>query len=178
MWWMPENKVKTGNTVAIIGGGAVGVETALFLAEKGTLPPDVLKFLLVNRAETLETLFNLATRGSKKIYLIEMMERVGKDIGKSTQWGMIQDLGRMGVHTITSGRVTKITPAGLEYEQEGGVKAVEADTVVMAAGSQSNNPLESLIKKLNIPCRVIGDAQKIGTAFDAVHDGYRAAREI
>ena len=177
-WDVLENKIETGHSVAVIGGGAVGVETALFLAEKGTIPAEALKFLLVNRAETLDTLFKLATQGSKKVCLIEMMERVGKDIGKSTKWGMMQDLGRLGVETITSAMVSKITATGLEYEKDGVVGQITADTVVVAAGSIPYNPLESLINKLNIPCQTIGDAKKIATAFDAVHDGYKAAREI
>ena len=49
----------------ILGGGAVGVETALLLAEKGTLSGDALKFLFVNKAETPEALYELATRGTK-----------------------------------------------------------------------------------------------------------------
>lgn len=177
-WDVLENKVETGNNVVIIGGGAVGVETALFLAEKGTISPEALKFLLVNKAETLETLFKLATKGSKKVCLIEMIEKIGKDIGKSTKWGMMQDLGRFGVETITLGTVTKIIETGLAYEQDGTVKQVTADTVVVAVGSKSYNPLESLMDKLKIPCKVIGDAKKIATAFDAVHDGYKAAKEI
>ncbi|MCG8619683.1 MAG: hypothetical protein MI802_25965, partial [Desulfobacterales bacterium] len=83
--------------VAVVGGGAVGVETALFLAEEGTMPADTLKFLLVNKAESPEALYEMATQGSKKISLIEMTDKIGKDIGKSTKWGMMQDMGRFGV---------------------------------------------------------------------------------
>jgi 2,4-dienoyl-CoA reductase-like NADH-dependent reductase (Old Yellow Enzyme family)/thioredoxin reductase len=177
-WDVLTSKVETGNNVVIIGGGAVGVETALFLAEKGTISPEALKFLLVNKAETPETLFQLATQGSKNICMIEMMEKVGEDIGKSTKWGMMQDLGRLNVQTITMGKVTKITRTGLAYEKDSTVKEITADTVVVAAGSISHNPLGSLMDKLKIPCKTIGDAKKIATAFDAVHDGYKAAREI
>jgi len=160
----------------------VGVETALFLAEKGTLSADTLKFLFVNRAETFETLFKMATKGSKEICLIEMMERVGKDIGRSTKWGMMQDLGRFGITTITSGKVTKITETGLEFLQAGPdgdlIKQMEADTVVVAAGSRSHNPLGEIVKEMGMVCQVIGDANKVATAFDAVHGGYRAALNI
>jgi len=184
-WEVLENRKETGRRVVVIGGGAVGVETALFLAEKGTLSADTLKFLFVNKAETPEVLFEMATKGSKEICVIEMMDRIGKDIGKSTKWGMMQDLGRFGVTTLTAARVTKITDTGIEYaETPGGdttsevIKQMEADTVVVAAGSKSYNPLEEIVRDMGVAFRVIGDAKKVATAFDAVHAGYQAAMEI
>jgi 2,4-dienoyl-CoA reductase (NADPH2) len=45
-WDVLQGNVITGKRVVIIGGGAVGIETALFLAEKGTLSAEALKFLL------------------------------------------------------------------------------------------------------------------------------------
>lgn len=177
-WDVLENKASTGKSVVIIGGGAVGVETALFLAEQGTLPAETLKFLLVNKAETLETLYDMATKGSKDICLTEMMDKVGKDIGKSTKWGMMQDLGRFGVQTITSGKVTKITQAGIEIVQGETFREIDADTVVIATGSQSHNPLESIVKEMGMEYQVIGDAGQVATAFEAVHSGYKAGSDI
>ncbi len=177
-WDVLEDKVGTGKHVAIIGGGAVGVETALFLAEKGTMPAEIIKFLLVNKAETPEALFDMATRGSKKVCLIEMTDRMGKDIGKSIRWGMMQDLGRFNVETVTDAKVVRITETGLEIEQYGKINALDFDTVVVAAGAVSYNPLAQMAKKLGIDCFVAGDALKVGTAFDAVHGGYEAAVSI
>ena len=61
-WDVLLDKVATGRKVVVIGGGAVGVETALFLGEKGTLSGDELKFLLVNKAEEPDDLYELATK--------------------------------------------------------------------------------------------------------------------
>ena len=177
-WDVLEKKVHTGDKVAIIGGGAVGVETALFLAEQGTMPAETLKFLLVNKAEPMETLFEMATRGSKQICLIEMTDKIGKDIGKSTKWGMMQDLGRYGVETLPASKVVRITENGLEIEEGDKIREIEADTVVLAAGSASYNPLEDTVKALGLPCEVIGDAGQVATAFDAVHSGFQAALKI
>jgi 2,4-dienoyl-CoA reductase (NADPH2) len=55
---------------------------------------------------------------------------------------------------------------------------MEADTVVVAAGSISHNPLGDLVKEMGVECQVIGDANRVATAFDAVHGGYRAALKI
>ncbi|MFA5907030.1 MAG: FAD-dependent oxidoreductase, partial [Desulfobacula sp.] len=177
-WDVLENKAHTGTRVVIIGGGAVGVETALFLAEKGTLSADMVKFLLVNQAENLETLYEMATKGSKKIILIEMLDKIGKDIGKSTKWGMMQDLGRFGIRTMTNAKVVRITPQGLETDQGGQIGQINADTVVVAAGSKPDTRLTSILKNTGIPFDIIGDAQKVATAFDAVHSGYQAGVAI
>jgi len=50
--------------------------------------------------------------------------------------------------------------------------------VVVAAGSKSHNPLEEIVKQMGLAVQVIGDAGKVGTAFDAVHAGYKAGKEM
>ncbi len=177
-WDVLANRVTTGRRVVIIGGGAVGVETALFLAEKGTLSADGVKFLLVNRAEDSETLFEMATRGTRQVTLVEMLDKVGKDIGKSTRWGMMQDLSRIGVTTVTRATVVEITAKGLKIEKDGRFETIDADTVVIAAGATSDNPLQTVVEELGIPFQIAGDAGKVALAFDAVHQGYRAGMEI
>ena len=177
-WDVLQGKAATGKRVVIIGGGAVGVETALFLAEKGTLSPQALKFLLVNRAETPDFLYELATRGTKEIVVIEMLPKMGKDIGKTTRWGILQDMSRSKIKTRTTSRALEITPSGVKVEREGQIEEIPADTVVLAAGSASYNPLQAVVDKRGIPCRVIGDAARVGLAFDAVHQGFEAGRSI
>lgn len=56
-------------------------------------------FLFVNQAEDPETLYELATRGTKEIVVIEMIEKMGQDIGKATRWVIFQDLSRKGIET-------------------------------------------------------------------------------
>ncbi len=177
-WDVLEDKVVTGSRVAIIGGGAVGVETALFLAEKGTLSAEAVKFLLVNKAETPELLYEMATKGSKKLVLVEMLKQVGKDIGKSTRWGMMQELSRAGIKSVTEHTVTEITPAGLTMEKDGASVTIEADTIVIAAGSASLNSLESVLKEMQLPFKVVGDAKQVALAFDAIHQGYAVGLAI
>ncbi len=177
-WDVLANRVTTGRRVTVIGGGAVGVETALFLAEKGTLSAEGVKFLLVNRAEDPEALFTMATRGTRQVTLVEMLDKVGRDIGKSTRWGMLQELSRIGVTTITGATVVAITAQGLKIEKDGQLSTMTADTVVIAAGATSYNPLQAVVEKLGIAFTVAGDAGKVAQAFEAVHQGYRAGMEI
>ncbi len=177
-WDVLADNVYTGKRVVIIGGGAVGVETALLLAEKGTLSADVLKFLFVNKAETPEVLYEMATRGTKQITIIEMIDAIGKDFGKSTRWGMLQDVTRYGVESKVTSKALEITPTGIKIETGQGVEEIPADTIVLAAGSRSVNELAAVIEAQKIPFDVIGDANTIGMAFDAVHQGYKAGMNI
>ena len=177
-WDVLADKVLAGRRVAVIGGGAVGVETALFLAEKGTLSGEALKFLLVNRAETPERLYELASRGSREVVLVELLDKVGRDIGKSTRWGMMQDLERVGVRVRTATRALEIVPTGVRVDLGGEVGEIPADTVVLAAGSRPYNPLESILERKGIPCEVVGDAREIARAMEAVHAGHEAGQRI
>ncbi|MFO8111553.1 MAG: FAD-dependent oxidoreductase [Desulfosalsimonadaceae bacterium] len=178
-WDVLAKNVYTGRRVVVVGGGAVGVETALFLAEKGTLSGETLKFLMINKAEDPETLYELAITGTKKIILIEMIDKIGKDFGKTTRWGMLQDVSRFGIETRVATKAVEITKEGIRVETgENGVEEMLADTVVIAAGARPDDTLEGAVKEMSIPLRVVGDAKDIGQAFDAVHQGFMAGAEV
>jgi 2,4-dienoyl-CoA reductase (NADPH2) len=177
-WDVLQNKVITGRRVVIIGGGAVGVETALFLGEKGTLSAEAVKFLLINRAEDPKDLYRMAIKGSKEIVVIEMIDKMGRDIGKTTRWGIFQELHRHGVRTKTATKALQITADGVKVETNGKVEEIPADTVALAAGAISYNPLQETLEQTGIPCKIVGDAQQVGLAFDAVHQGFAAGRSL
>jgi 2,4-dienoyl-CoA reductase (NADPH2) len=155
-----------------------GFRVALFLAEKGTLTGDQVKFLLVNKAEPVEDILKLAIEGTKDVTLIEMVEKVGKDIGRSTKWVMMRDLNLYGVNTMVGTKAVEITKTGVKIEKGTGIDEIEADTIVLAAGSSPLNPFQKIVEKMGIECHVIGDAKQIGLAYDAVHQGYDVGRSI
>lgn len=177
-WDVLTEKVRCGKKVAIIGGGAVGVEVALYLAEKGTPSGDAIKFLLINGVETPEDLLKIATNGTKKVVLLEMLEKVGKDIGKSTRWVMMQDLSRFGVTVKTQTKAAEITPTGVRVEIDGQIEEIQADTVVLASGSKSENAFKMVLDQKNIPYEIIGDARQIALAYDAIHNGFESGSKI
>lgn len=177
-WDVLAGKKRTGRRIVIIGGGAVGVETAIYLADKGTLSAEAVKFLLVNQAESCDDLFKLATRGTKEIILIEMIDRIGRDIGKTTRWGMLQQLTRYGVKVRTETIALGIEKTGVRVKTGEMEEMLDADTVVIAVGSKPENSLEKELSTLDFDYKVVGDAQKIAQAFEAIHDGFIAGREI
>jgi 2,4-dienoyl-CoA reductase (NADPH2) len=178
-WDVLYNRVRTGKKVVIIGGGAVGVEVALFLAEKGTLSGDTLKFLMVNKAEPMDELYNLSIEGTKDVLLIEMIDRIGEGLGKTTRWTLLQDIKRTNVQTMTATKALEITPRGVKVENaEGNTLEVPADTVVLGVGSKSYSPLSEPLTRLGIPYTAVGDADQVATAFEAMHSGFKAGMAI
>ncbi|ACL04213.1 Predicted NADH:flavin oxidoreductase/NADH oxidase [Desulfatibacillum aliphaticivorans] len=177
-WDVLLDKVSVGKKVVVIGGGAVGVETAMHLSEIGTLSGDAIKFLLVNQAETPETLYKLATQGTVDVTLIEMLDKIGAGIGKSTKWVMHQDMGRQRIAISTGTKALEISPTEIKVQTGEEVYAIPADTVVLAAGAKPVNGLAETLKAKGIDFQVIGDANGIALAFDAVHNGFDAGRNI
>ena len=177
-WEVLRDNPLLGQRVAVIGGGAVGLETALFVAAKGTITPEILHFLFTYEAESVERLRELMFHGSSRVTVFEMLTKAGKDVGKSTKWILNDNLKRYGVKVNTGTKVTSIHNGKVIYEKDG-VSAEESfDSVILASGSRSVQLLSKDIASLNIPFAVIGDCIKPGKINDAVHAGFLAAMGI
>jgi len=174
-WDVLRNKAETGKNVVVVGGGAVGVETAIFLGEIGTMDLDVLRFLLLYGAETPETLRYHLNHGSKQIAVVEMLKSIGKDIGKTTRWIMQGRLKSMDIALHTLSKVVGIKKAGVVIEGPKGIELIPADTVVLAIGSSSNNELYAELKDKIQSIFMIGDADTPRKAMDAIKAGYDLA---
>ena len=177
-WQLLEENVETGRNVVILGGNAVGLETALFLANQGTLSPDVLHFLMVNRAETFETLTELLDRGNKQVTVVEMAPKAGVDVGLTTKWTLMGELKRLGVRILTKTRAVEITSEGLKVEDETGPRLIAADTIVLAAGSRSENGLLEEIEDLVSEIHVIGDAKNPRNVLTAIREGFELGLKL
>jgi 2,4-dienoyl-CoA reductase (NADPH2) len=176
-WDVLGDKVDVGKEVVVIGGGATGVEVATYIAKIGTINADTLHFLFLNKAEEIDFLRELATRGSKKVTLVEMLDRIGMDIGLSTRWLKLQNLSNLGVNTLTKTTVKEITPEGVIVNQNGKTDMIRCDTVVIAVGTHPVNDLEEKIRDVVEKVIVIGDAKKPRKAYEAIKEGFFAGRE-
>jgi 2,4-dienoyl-CoA reductase (NADPH2) len=177
-WDLLQGRVGVGKRVAVLGGNAVGLETALYLAHIGTLSADVLYFLMANRAESMETLTGLLNRGIKEVTVVEMTDKAGQDIGLTTRWTIQGELKRLGVTVLTRTKAVGITPEGLEVERRDGPGLVQADSIVIAAGSRSENRMADEIKAIVPEVYVIGDAKSPRNALHAIREGFEAGLAI
>ncbi|MFC1579733.1 FAD-dependent oxidoreductase [Thermodesulfobacteriota bacterium] len=177
-WDILSGMSRAGNRVVIIGGNAVGLETALCLANQGTLSPEILHFLAANRAESWETLETLINKGDRDVTVVEMTKKAGRDIGMSTRWTIMAELRRLGVKILTGARALAVTENGLDITKDGKNESLQADTVVIAAGSSPENSLVQQLDGVVPEIHIIGDAKAPRNALAAIREGFLAGLQI
>jgi 2,4-dienoyl-CoA reductase (NADPH2) len=167
-----------GKEVAVIGGGAVGLETAVFVAAKGTITPEILHFLFAYEAETTERLREIMFKGTSRVTVFEMLPKAGTDVGRSTKWVLFDNLNRYGVNIIVNAKVTGVENGKVEYDQDGQTHTMQFDNVILSSGSKSVRSLSDKLEELGIPFSSIGDGVKPGKIDSAIHGGFLAAINI
>ena len=120
----------------------------------------------------------LLYHGLKRVTVIEMLNKIGQDIGPSTRWTILQDLARLGVRTLTKAAAKEITARGVVVERGGREEFVAGDTVVLATGSKPVDSLADQIKSRISETYLIGDAKSPRKALEAVAEGLAAGRKI
>lgn len=139
-----------GSTVAVMGGGLVGCETALFLAETG-----------------------------RDVTIIEMQDQVAPDANWMHRVGMLQAFQQQSnLHIKTGLRCTAVTDQGVEAQnKDGETVVIPAQSKVYAFGQRAVDPME--LMSLDVPViRIIGDCHQVGKTNGAIYDGYHAAMDI
>jgi 2-enoate reductase len=143
-------KKETGESIVIIGGGIIGCETALFLAQE-----------------------------EKKVIIIEILEDIARDMYSVNRMHLLKLLADRGVKILTETRVVEIGEQEITIvDKEDRPSTLKADTVVLALGLKPNSePYESLVGKVP-EVYPIGDCTKARKVINAVWEGFRLARLI
>jgi 2,4-dienoyl-CoA reductase (NADPH2) len=177
-WKVLRESPPLAKNVAVIGGGAVGLETALFVASKGTLSPEVLHFLFAYEAETPERLRELMFSGVHTVTVFEMLNKIGKDVGKSTRWIVFDNLQRYGIKVITGAKVLSVKNGNVVYEKDDKREELRFGSIILASGSRPVKKLSSEVQSLGTPYTTVGDCITPGRINDAIHGGFLAAIKI
>ena len=92
---------------------------------------------------------------------------------------LLEWLDKKGVTMLTGVTYEKISDEGLVViTKEGSRRAVDADTVILAAGFSPNAEMvQSLAEKVP-EVHVIGDCKNPGLIIDAIHDGSTVGRAV
>ena len=177
-WDVLEGTEPVGKRVVVLGGGSVGCETAIHLAEKGAMDANTLAFFRRYGARDAQSAAGSTMKGKREVSVIEMRPRLGQDFGKGTRWVFMGDIKRLGIKVITKAEVTAITDEGVKVRIDDQEQLIPADTVVLAMGSKANNRLFTEISDKVAEVYLIGDAQKPRKTLDAIHEGFELGCRI
>lgn len=149
-----------GSRVAIIGGGGIGHDVAIFLAQ----PAD--------HDETSVEAFahrwgvNGKPSPEKPARAITMLKRseggFGRTLGKSTGWIVRAELRDFGVQQLAGVKYVEVTDKGLVIEAGGQEKLIEVDTIVVCAGQETNRTLADELEAAGQKVHIIGGAKLAG----------------
>ncbi|MDP2727740.1 MAG: FAD-dependent oxidoreductase [Dehalococcoidia bacterium] len=142
-------QVSVGDRVLVVGGGMVGAETAELLAERG-----------------------------KKVKIVEMLPRIATDVGATVRAFLTKQLSQKGVEILTETKVLQITRAGAVCQKGEHIFSVEADTIVLALGSQPDNRLWQALSGTGRAIFRVGDCVQVRKAVDALREAYEVAMAI
>lgn len=137
-----------GDKVIIIGGGMVGCEIAEFLAQK-----------------------------NKQVTILEILKRIGSDIGRTTRWVILDNLRQSGIRMETGVETTEITEKGVRGLKDGSSVFFEADTVVLAVGAKANTEFAKQ-SETKVPLHFIGDCVEPRRIVNAIEEGFKTACQI
>jgi len=145
-----EGKTDVGQTVAVIGGGMVGSETASHLANHG-----------------------------KEVSIVEMLPEIAADINARSKPFLLKDLAEHNVRLYLNSVVKEILADGLRIERDGREEKIGPfDTIILAVGVQPCNDLTRKLDGKVARLLTIGDASNPRKALEAIGEGYLAGLEV
>lgn len=163
--------------VVVLGGGMLGVETALFAARQDAMSDPVASFLMEEGALSVQEALGLTHTG-REVTLITRRNKLGADIGMSTRGVRLKALQRAAIKTILEAQWKEAVEGGIRIERKGQEELVEADSLVLAIGAEPNRGLYSQLEGMVQELYLIGDANTPRNMLAAIHEAFETARQI
>lgn len=141
-----------GKKTVVVGGGLVGCETALWLAQNG---------IHVTIVEALDKV--MAVNGPLCAANKEMLEAL---------------LPFNGVEIITGAKVTEFANGEVKVDTKEDSKTIMSDSVILSVGYKEENTLYNNLQ-FDIPdLYLLGDAKKVSNIMYAIWDAFEVANHI
>lgn len=141
-----------GKKTVVVGGGLVGCETALWLAQNG---------IHVTIVEALDKV--MAVNGPLCAANKEMLEAL---------------LPFNGVEIITGAKATEFANGEVKVDTKEGSKTIMSDSVILSVGYKEENTLYNNLQ-FDIPdLYLLGDAKKVSNIMYAIWDAFEVANHI
>lgn len=145
-WNVLGGSIPDGRHIAVIGGGAVGLETAHFLAAMG-----------------------------KDVTVLEATGLLGSDMGPIVSFYLRHILAKAGVTIIRHATVVTLDDRALTIVREGREERLNGfDVVVLALGARANDALAGALRPSIPDLHIIGDAARPRKALEAIAEGFEA----
>jgi len=169
-----------GKNNVVIGGGATGIELAIFLTKYGALSIEAFDFLTLYKALETEIALEMLHEGRNQVTVLEMLPKLGSALGKTTKWVLLDKCNALGVNLITGANIQEIGDDYVNYLDAADKEQVinNVDYIYYATGVEPNDSLSKEIKLLDIKVEKIGDARKPQTVLEAVARGYKIGNAI
>ncbi len=141
--------VETGERIVVVGGGLVGCETGLYLAQQG-----------------------------KEVTIVETLDEVASDANIMHGRALRLELAR-AVTIRTGLRCVEITGEGVVCAGRGGERVtIPCDTAVIAVGYESRTDMVDALFGVATEVMTIGDCVRPRRVLQAIRTGYDAAMAI
>ena len=166
-------KMVAGRDVVMVGGGAIGCETAQYLAHNGSISEEQLYFMMSQQSEEIETITAMLNSSRRHVSIIDIV-KIGSGFDPGCGWPVMKDLKRMGVKQYSFAKINIIKEGKIyitvtdKKTKEVSEVEIPCDTIIMAVGSKPNNALYEELKNSSIPIYNIGDSTKAGKVLDAI----------
>lgn len=150
-WKVLAGEQQVYGTVAVIGGGMVGCETAEYLAARGC-----------------------------KVSVIEMMDKIAAGESTTILPTLLENYKTYGVEQYPSHKVKEFRMDAVVCENKDGAEvSIPCDYIVLAMGARSNEFDAAALEAASIPVYSIGDAAgKAADISNAIRTGYDTACQL
>ncbi len=184
-----KHKKDVGKKVAIIGAGGIGFDVAEYLSHEGASSSQNIDAWLkewgidksLKARSGVEAVVPEFHPSPREIFMFKRSSgKFGGNLGKTTGWIHRATLKKKKVQFIGEVNYQKIDDQGLHYTQNGVLKILNIDHIIICAGQVPYKELYEPLLKTNKKIHVIGGAD-VASELDAkraINQGARLAAEL